>query len=190
MHFPHDSIRGTVRVDREQKPAPEHGSEVQMKIEELLRDDERTILDEAVRTTTLLSHYRRDGEEATRRRVQALHRAVARAVSVRDLDDLLAHAKRIGRERFHAGFEQAEVEAAFATLEEAIERRALSRMTKDELAWGLGLVATALGHARAEVGRTFAALAHASRPGAVDLTSVFRRTDPGGCSFDELVYPV
>jgi hypothetical protein len=161
-----------------------------MKIEELLRDDERAILDEAVRTTTLLSHYRRDGEEATRRRVQALYRAVARAVSACDLDDLLAHAGRIARERFQGGFEQAEVEAAFATLEEAIERHALSRMPREELAWGLGLVATALGHARAELGRTFAALAHASRPGAVDLTSVFRRSDAGGRSVEELVFPV
>ena len=161
-----------------------------MKIEELLRDDERTILDEAVRTTTLLSHYRRDGEEATRRRVQALYRAVARAVSARDLDELVAHAGRIARERFQGGFEQAEVEAAFATLEEAIERHALSRMPREELAWGLGLVATALAHARTELGRTFATLAHASRPGAVDLTSVFRRSDVGGCSVEELVYPV
>jgi hypothetical protein len=161
-----------------------------MRIEELLRDDERIILDEAVRTTTLLSHYRRDGEEATWRRVQALYRAVARAVSARDLDELVGHARRIARERFQGGFEQAEVEAAFATLEEAIERRALARMPKEELAWGLGLVATALGHARAELGRTFAALAHASRPGAVDLTAVFRRSEAGSRSVEELVHPV
>ncbi len=161
-----------------------------MQIEDLLRDDEPAILDEAVRTTTQLSHYRRDGEEATRRRVQALYRAVARAVRARDLDDLLAHAGRIARERYVAGFEQAEVEAAFATLEEAIERRALARMPKEELAWGLGLVATALGHARAELGRTFASLAHGTRPGAVDLTAVFRRSEPSGCSVEELVFPV
>jgi hypothetical protein len=159
-----------------------------MRIEELLRDDERIILDEAVRTTTLLSHYRRDGEEATRRRVQALYRAVARAVRARDLDELLAHASRVARERFLGGFEQAEVEAAFATLEEAIEHQALARMPKEELAWGLGLVATALGHARAELGRTFASLAHGSRLGAVDLTSLFTRSEVR--SVEELVYPV
>lgn len=161
-----------------------------MKIEELLRDDEPAILAEAVRTTAQLSHYRRDGEEATRRRIQALYRHVARAVQAKDLDELLAHAGRIARERYQGGFEQAEVEAAFATLEEAIERRALARMPREELAWGLGLVATALGHARAELGRTFAALAHGSRLGAIDLTSIFRRSDAGGRSVDELVYPV
>lgn len=161
-----------------------------MQIEDLLRDDEPAILDDAVQTTTQLSHYRRDGEEATRRRVQALYRAVARAVRARDLDDLLAHAGRIARERFQGGYEQAEVEAAFATLEAAIERHALTRMSREELAWGLGLVATALGHARVELGRTFERLAHAARPGAVDLTSVFHRSGTGGRSVEELVYPV
>jgi hypothetical protein len=161
-----------------------------MKIEDLLRDDEPAILDEAVPAATQLSHYRRDGVEATRRRVQALNRAVARAVRARDLDDLLAHAARVARERFLGGYDRAEVEAAFATLEEAIERRALSRLPKDELAWGLGLVATALGHARAELGRTFASLSHAARPGAVDLTALFRRSDGGGRPVEELVYPV
>ena len=159
-------------------------------IEDLLREDEAAILAEAVPTTTQLSHYRRDGEEATRRRVRALYRAVARAVSARELDGIVAHAGRIARERFEGGFEQAEVEAAFAALEQAIERRALARMPKEELAWGLGLVATALGHARAELGRTFATLAHASRPGAVDLTSVFRRSDVGARSAEDLVHPV
>src|SRR6516165_9720753 len=118
MHFPHASVCATFRAAREPCRPRSYEREAEMKIEELLRDDERAILDEAVRATALLSHYRRDGEEATRRRVQALYRAVARAVSARDLDDLLVHAGRIARERFLSGFERAEVEAAFATLEE------------------------------------------------------------------------
>ncbi len=107
---------------------PEHKGDRTVKIEELLGEDEPAILEDAARTTALLSRYRRDGEEATRRRVEALYRQVARAVRARDLDELLAHAARIARERFEAGFELAEVEAAFATLEDAIERRALTRM--------------------------------------------------------------
>ena len=158
-----------------------------LKIEDLLREDEAAILAEAVPTTAQLAHYRRDGEEATRRRVQALYRAVARAVHARDLDDLVSHARRIARERFEGGFEQAEVEAAFARLEQAIARRALARMPREELAWGLGLVTTALGHARAELGRTFEALAH---PGAIDLTSLFRLSEAPGRAAEELVYPV
>jgi hypothetical protein len=160
------------------------------KIEDLLREEEAAILAEAVPTTTQLSHYRRDGEEATRRRVRALYRAVARAVSARDLDVVVTHGARVARERFEGGFEQAEVEAAFAALGDAIARRALERLPQEELGWGLGLVQTALGHARAELGRTYGWLTHASRPGAVDLTSVFRRSEEGARKPEDLVYPV
>jgi hypothetical protein len=158
-------------------------------IEELLRDDEPAILAEAASSLARLEHYRRDGQETARGRIEALYRHVARAVHARDLDDLLAHASRIARERFEAGFELSEVEAAFATLENAISRRALARLPLDELAWGLGLVGTALAHARSELGRTFASLAPAARPGTVDLTAVFQRSEHGR-SADDLVHPV
>jgi hypothetical protein len=158
-------------------------------IDELLRDDERAILTEAASSLARLEHYRRDGEAAARRRLEALYRHLAGAVSARDLDDLLGHVARIARERFEAGFELREVEAAFATLEDAISRRAVARLPACELAWGIGLVATALAHARAELGRTFAALAPAARPGTLDLTAVFQRTERGRPA-EELVYPV
>ena len=152
-----------------------------MKIEDLLRDDEPAILDEAAPTIAQLAHYRRDGDEATRRRVEALYRHVTRAVRARDLDDLLAHAARIARERFEAGFDLAEVEAAFATLEDAISRRALARMPHDELAWGLGARRRPRSRTRAsELGRTFVSLAHGARPGSVDLTAVFKRSESAG----------
>ncbi len=159
-------------------------------IDDLLRDDEPAILDEAAPTIARLEHYRRDGTAATRRRVEALYRHVARAVRARDLDDLLSHATRIARERFEAGFERSEVEAAFEMLEDAISRRALARLAHAELAWGLGLVGTALAHARKELGRTYVSLAPAARPGSMDLTSVFQRSEPRGRPAEELVYPV
>jgi hypothetical protein len=158
-------------------------------IDELLRDDERAILTEAASSLARLEHYRRDGEAAARRRIEALYRHLARAVSARELDDLLAHAARIARERYEAGFELREVEAAFATLEDAISRRAVGCLPACELAWGIGLVATALAHARAELGRTFASLAPAARPGTVDLTAVFQRTERARPA-EEFVYPV
>ncbi len=159
-------------------------------INDLLRDDATAILDEAAPGIARLEHYHRDGDAATRRRVEALYRHVARAVRARDLDDLLAHAARIARERFEAGFDLGEVEAAFEMLEDAISRRALGRLTQDELAWGLGLVGTALAHARRELGRTFVSLVPAARPGTVDLTSVFKRSEPRCRAAEELVYPV
>ncbi len=59
-----------------------------MNIEELLRDDEPAILEEAWPAIATIEHYRRDGADRTRRRVQALYRHAARAVCARDLDDL------------------------------------------------------------------------------------------------------
>jgi hypothetical protein len=159
-------------------------------IEQLLREDEPAILDEAAPTIAQLAHYRRDGAEATRRRVEALFRHVAAAVRARDLDDLLVHASRIAQERFAAGFDLGEVEAAFSMLEEAISRRALAKLPGAELAWGLGLVGTALAHARGELGRTFASLAPAAGPGTVDLTALFKRSEALGRPVEELVYPV
>jgi hypothetical protein len=161
-----------------------------MQIEELLRDDEPAILEDVWPQIARLEHYRRDGEEETRRRVEALYRHVVRAVRARDLDDLLAHASRIAKERFESGFVLAEVQAAFSTLEDAISRRALARLPRDELAWGLGLVSTVLAHARGELGRTFASLP-ARSPG-LDLTPLFSRGHRAvqGRSAEDLVYPV
>jgi hypothetical protein len=165
---------------------------METRIEDLLRDDEPAILDEVAPSIERMEHYHRDGAEATRQRVEALYRHVARAVRARDLDDLLAHAARIARERFEAGFDLAEVQAAFSMIEEAIARRALSRLPHVELAWGLGLVSTALAHAKGELGRTYAALAPRSYAPGVDLTSLFKRTPERRRSraADDLVYPV
>lgn len=161
-------------------------------IEDLLRDDEPAILDEVAPTIERLEHYHRDGAEATRLRVEALYREVARAVRARDLDGLLAHAARVARERHEAGFDLAEVQAAFSLLEEAISKRALSRLPHVELAWGLGLVSTAVAHAKSELGRTYAALAPRPYAASVDLTALFKRTPAPRRSraADDLVYPV
>jgi hypothetical protein len=163
-----------------------------MRIEELLHVEAPAILDDAAPLIARLEHYRRDGEDATRRRVEALYRQIVRAVDARDLDDLLAHASRVARERLESGFDPSEVEAAFELLEEAISRRAQQRLPHGELAWELGLVGTALAHAKGELWRTFAALAPRGRTRGVDLTPLFKRSEPKARAraFEEFVYPV
>src|SRR6266498_1715474 len=158
MHFPHITARATIAA--------------MTNIEELLGEDEPAILDEAAPAIARLAHYRRDGAGATRQRLEALYRHVVRAVRARDLDELLRHAAHVAAERAATGFELGEVDAAFSMLEAAIVRRALERLPQAELGWGLGLVGTALAHARSELERTFVSLAPVGRPGAVDLTAV------------------
>src|SRR6266568_1523810 len=172
MHFPHGSDSTRLRIDRE----PERGLGAR-------RSSCRPGTSKTCCAKTRRPSSRRPSRPPRSSRITA-------ATARRRPGDASGRSTAPSREPFEGGFEQAEVEAAFAALEQAIERRALARMPKEELAWGLGLVATALGHARAELGRTFATLAHASRPGAVDLTSVFRRSDVGARSAEELVHPV
>jgi hypothetical protein len=160
-----------------------------MRIEDLLRDDEASILDEAWHAVARLEHYHRDGDEETRRRVKALYAHVVRAVSTRDLRGLLAHATRVARERAAAGYDFSEVQAAFAILEEAIRRDALERLPESEQAWGLGLVGTALAHGKDALGKTYAALS--PRPPALDLTSLFSNADAlEQRPAEDLVFPV
>jgi hypothetical protein len=163
------------------------------RIEDLLRDDEEAILGEALTRVARLAHYGRDGEAATRERLAALYRRLERALRTRDLDELLAHAERVARERCAAGFDLAEVHAAFSALEEAIWRRAADRLSLDEQAWGLALVTTALAHAKEALGRAYLAAAPAGHAPSVDLTTVFRRssrrTAPDRRA-EEFVYPV
>ncbi len=162
-------------------------------IEDLLREDEPAILEEARTRVAQLQHYRRDGDAATRERLDGLYRRLARAVRTRDLDELLAHAERVARERQAAGFDLAEVHAAFSALEEAVWRRAQDRLELDEQAWGLALVTTALAHAKEALGRAYLAAAPSGHAPSVDLTPVFRRSGRRASPdrrAEEFVYPV
>ena len=149
------------------------------KIEDLLRDEATAILDEAAPTIERLEHYRRDGADSTRRRVEALYRHVVRAVAACDLDGLAAHAARVARARFEQGFDVSEVRSAFAALEEAIERRAAVLPPEERRA-----VSASLAHARNELWRTFTALAS-------DRARLrFGPRSPRTRRAEELVYPV
>jgi hypothetical protein len=163
-----------------------------MDVVEMLREDEDAILAEAVPAVTWLRHYGAEGEETARERLQALYRLVERAVADRDLDELLAHARRVARERYEAGYERAEVLAAFSALEEAIWHQALLRLPDGERTWALGLVGTALSHAKEALTRAFASLAQGPQAPYVDMSRIFRGADAGRRDRfrEDMVYPV
>ena len=166
--------------------------ETMTRIDDLLRDEEPAILEEARTRVAQLEHYRRDGADQAGERLRALYRRLARALRTRDLDELLAHAERVARERCAAGFDLAEVHTAFSALEEAIWRRAADRLSLDEQAWGLALVTTALAHAKEALGHAYLACAPTGHKPSVDLTPVFRRTRRAAPDrrAEEFVYPV
>ena len=145
-----------------------------MNIEDVLREDEPAIVSETCEAVGRLEHYRRDGAEATRRRVEALYRQLMTAVCARDLEGLRRYAAQVARERLDAGFEIAEVEAAFSALEDAIWHDALARLPHYDQAWGLGLACTALAHGRAALRARLESAAARAAASSLDLTPLFR----------------
>jgi len=121
--------------------------------------------------------YRSAGTDETRRRLDTLYRAVAASVERRDLGDLLALTRAIARERFEAGYDLSEVQAAFNALEEALWRAIFGRLPQNELAETLGLVATAFGAAKDALGREWVALATRAHAPSLDLRALFAGTD-------------
>jgi hypothetical protein len=158
---------------------------------ELLAEDEDAIVAEALTAVTWLEHYERDGEELTRERLRALCRLVAGAIRAQDLEALVAHAGRIARERHAAGYDRAEVAGAFSAVEEAIWHRALTALPAPGRTWALGLVGTALTHAKEALARAFTEAGSGPVPAFVDLSPLFRGAAPGRKGYDEeLVHPV
>jgi hypothetical protein len=147
-----------------------------MNIEELLSENQAAIFADACRAIARLEHYRRDGAQETRRRVEALYGLLIEAVRALDLKDLRAYAAQVARERLATGFELSEVEAAFAAVEDAIWHHALIRLPHYDQAWGIGLACTALAHGRAELSRAIEAGSRRAPPPSIDLTPLFHGT--------------
>ena len=162
-----------------------------MDILELLTEDEDAIVAEALTAVSWLEHYERDGEDLTRERLRALCRLVAGAIRTQDLRGLVAHAGRIARERHEAGYDRAEVVDAFSAVEQAIWHRTLLGMPAADRTWALGLVGTALTHAKESLSRAFVEAGTGSVPSFVDLSPLFRGASTGTRGYDEdLVHPV
>lgn len=157
----------------------------------MLQSDEKAILDEALPAVGWLEHYGRDGEERTRERLAALYRLVEEAVRTRDLEKLLAHARSVAAERYAAGYDHGEVRSAFSALEQAIWHRAFTWLPPSEWPWALGLVGTALEHARKALAQAFDSV-RGTGPRFVDMTAVFRGVETARrpLPIEELVHPV
>lgn len=142
-------------------------------LEDLLVQDEPAIVGAASSLVAKLDGYRRDGAGMARCRVQALHERLVEAIRSRDLVDLRAYAAGIARARRDAGFEAAEVEAAFTALEAAIRLDAVARLPIYDQALALALAHTAIRHARGSLDAVFGATP--APDDETDLTPLFER---------------
>ena len=124
-----------------------------------------------------LPFYKFSGTEQTRQRVKALYVLTARAVKERNLGPMLAHAETIGRERFVAGADLAEIQIAFNVLEEVLWHRILTSIPPASYGEALGLIGTVLGAGKDMVGRTYVALASKSKVPTLNLEQLFDGTE-------------
>lgn len=145
-----------------------------MDIHELLAEERTLIVQDAWRSAVMLTHYKRDGKEVTRERMEVLFDHVARAIRKRDLCELLDYAERIAKQRFDAGFDLCEVQTAFFVLEDAIARRAMARIPPPDLAEALGLVGTAIRRGKDAFARSYISLANRARAPSLDLSDLFK----------------
>jgi hypothetical protein len=122
-------------------------------------------------------HYESLGAPMLKERLERLYDQLVGAVSSRDLSTVVAYAGEIAEERYDAGFDLSEVQAAFNALEAATWRRVLASPDTVDLAEALGLVSTVFGAAKDALGRRYVSLATKTRAPSLDLRALFGGTD-------------
>jgi hypothetical protein len=121
-------------------------------------------------------HYEAAGEEFTRQRLESLFDLVVTAIGNRDLAGVSAYAVTVAEERFAAGFDISEVQAAFNALEEAMWRQIVAESAPEDLAEFTGLMNTVLGFGKDVLARTYVSLASRRHVRSLDLTAIFAGT--------------
>ena len=146
-----------------------------METAEFLARERQTIVDAAnaplVRVHT--HSYETAGAGEVHRRLEALFDHLLEALGTRDLGSIFAYAQQVAEERFNAGYDLSEVQAAFNALEEATWSRILDELAPSQLAEALGLVTTILGAAKDELARTYVSLATSAHAPSLDLAALF-----------------
>jgi hypothetical protein len=122
-------------------------------------------------------HYESAGPVVLRQRLDMLFDQLVGAVAARDLSSVLAYAGSIAQERFDAGYDLSEVQAAFNALEAAAWGRILACLEGDDLAEALGLVSTVFGAAKDALGRRYVSLATQTHAPSLDLRALFAGTE-------------
>jgi hypothetical protein len=122
-------------------------------------------------------HYESLGADTLKLRLETLYDQLVSAVASRDLSAVVAYAGGVAQERYDAGYDLSEVQAAFNALEAATWRCILANPESVDLAEALGLVSTVFGAAKDALGRRYVSLATQTRVPSLDLRALFDGTD-------------
>jgi hypothetical protein len=146
---------------------------------EFLTRERETIVGaaEAALARTRARHYETAGADEVHRRLEALFDHLLNALGSRDLGPVLAYAEQVAQERFNAGYDLSEVQAAFNALEEATWSRVFAGLEPMHFAEALGLVGTILGAAKDALARKYVSLASKTHVPSLDLHALFAGTE-------------
>lgn len=132
-----------------------------MEFLELLREKADDVVRDALAELrqARLEHYEGEGAQVARERLSLLLELTLSCLEARQAEPMIECATRIGRERFEAGYGLLEVQTAFNTLEEALWKRILSSVSKEDFPHALGLTSAILGMGKDALARTYVSLA-------------------------------
>jgi len=146
---------------------------------QFLTQEREAIVDaaEAALERTHARHYESAGAREVRQRLEALFDHMLDALRSRDLGPMVSFAERVADERFNAGYDLSEVQAAFNALEEATWSGIFAELQPVQFAEALGLVSTILGAAKDALARNYVSLATNARAPSLDLQALFAGTE-------------
>lgn len=144
----------------------------------LVREREAIVAEAAAALARLRErHYEAVAASELTERLDALFDKLVDAVSRRDLGGVIAYAGAVSQERYDAGYDLSEVQAAFNALEAATWARIIADLDADDYAEALGLVSTVFGAAKDALGRQYVSLSTRSHAPSLDLKALFEGTD-------------
>jgi hypothetical protein len=122
-------------------------------------------------------HYHALGEEVTRGYLTELFNLVLGGVERREAVHLVQHAELIAEQRFHSGFDLAEVQAAFNALEQAMWRQIVQLETSTDLLASVGLLSSVVGAGKDALARTYVNLASYRHAPHLNVAALYQGTD-------------
>jgi hypothetical protein len=150
-----------------------------MSVDVVLSDALDQIVDDAYEQLhpSVHPHYRALGEAVTRRYLTDLLTLVVEGVAAGEAVHTVQHAERVAVERFHAGFDLAEVQAAFNALEQAMWRRLVAVEDGRELLASVQVLSSVLGAGKDALARTYVHLAAQRHAPHVDVQALYGGTE-------------
>jgi len=123
-------------------------------------------------------HYTASGEAQTRAWLTELFRLVVDGVAAREAVHLVQYAEDVAEERFHAGFDLAEVQASFNALEGAMWRRVtVVEEGAEQVLASVGVLSAILGAGKDALARVWVNLASHRHAPHVDVAALYNGTE-------------